>query len=225
LKLAIVDYDGTLFQKETIPFLIKIAKKGRVPKKDYYKALVHIYLVVIRYKSGLDKSFDKERFHREAAKAFLKIFNNCSNNEIERFFSNALIEAKDLFNKNILKEIDQLKSKGYYLVLLSGGFFPYMELVGKLLNFDKVFATELEYLEKGFNLKKELKFITGENKKEIILQNFSENNVDWASSYAYADSYFDSEVLELTGNPHAVNPDETLKKYAEERNWPVIGLS
>jgi HAD superfamily phosphoserine phosphatase-like hydrolase len=223
LKLAIVDYDGTLFKEETIPFLIGFAKNKKIPKADYYKALFKIYYVVLKYKSGIDKNFGKEKFHHEAAKAFLTIFKNMKKNEIEDFFQEASVEAEKLFNEKILMELARLKGEGYQLVLLSGGFLPYVSIVGRKLKFDKIFATDLEFLDKGFNLNKEMKFITGINKKETILKNFPEDmDVDWQSSFAYADSYFDSDVLELTGNPHAVNPDSRLRKYAKEKGWPII---
>ncbi len=223
LKLAIVDYDGTLFKEETIPFLIGLAKNKKIPRLDYYKALIKIYYVVIKYKSGLDKSFDKERFHHEAAKAFLTVFNNMRKAEIESFFQEASIEAEKLFNEKIINEIKRLREDGYYLVLLSGGFLPYVKIVGEKLKFDKIFATELEFLDKGFNLDKEMDFITGKNKRKTIQMNFpKEMNIDWDQSYAYADSYFDSDVLELTGHPHAVNPDSKLNKYAKEKGWEII---
>ena len=222
MKIAIVDYDGTLFKEETIPFLMRFAGKGKVPKKDYYLTLLKVYFVLLRYKSGLDKNFGKERFHHEVATAFLSIFKNMNKSEIQNFFKEAVIEAEKLFNPKVISKLKQLKSEGYLLILLSGGFLPYVNLVGKKLEFDKVFATELEFIEKGFNLKKKLNFITGNNKKKLILENFKDENVDWEASYAYADSYFDSEVLELTGNPHAVNPDPKLRKYATDRGWPII---
>lgn len=223
MKLAIVDYDGTLFKDDTIPFLLGIAKKGKVPKKDYYLSIIKVFSVVLRYKSGLDKQFDKEKFHHEAAKAFLGIFKNMEKSEIEDFFKEAAIQAQELFNPKVLSELEGLKNKGFYLVLLSGGFYPYVKLVGEMLKFDDVFATQIEFSEKGFNLEKELKFITGKNKKETILKEFpKEANVDWEASYSYADNYFDIDVLELTGHPHAVNPDSRLEKYALEKCWGII---
>lgn len=86
MKLAIVDYDGTLFKEETIPFLFSIAKAGKVPLKDYYLALGRVFFAILRYKSGLDKKFDKERFYHKAAKDFLTIFKNMKKEEIENFF-------------------------------------------------------------------------------------------------------------------------------------------
>ncbi len=225
LKLAIVDYDGTLFTKESIPFLMSLAKKKDIPKKDYYLALLKVYIVVIKYKSGIFKSFGKEKFHIEVAKAFLSIFNNMDKDEIEKFFIYAAKEAENFFNPLLIEKLKVLKSEGYHMVLLSGGFLPYVKLVGEKLNFDKIFATELEYGKKGFNLKNNLKFITGKNKKEKILSNFPEEcNINWAASYSFADSYFDSDVLEITGHPHAVNPDSKLKELAIEKGWPIINL-
>ncbi len=223
MKLAIVDYDGTLFTKETIPFLLGLAKKKSVPAKDYYKTLVKVYLCLIKYKLSKKKNFDKEKFHKDIAKSFLSIYKNMKQEEIEKFFKETVLEAEKYFNQKLVLELKGLKEKGYKLVLLSGGFLPYVELVAQKLDLDYVFATELEYLDKGFNLEKDLLFITGKTKKETILKKFpQEMQVDWQASYAYADSYFDSDVLEMTGNPHAVNPDERLRKYALEKNWPII---
>lgn len=223
MKLAIVDYDGTLFKEETIPFLLGMAKKGNVPQKDYYVALIKVFLIVLRYKSGLDKKLDKEAFYHKAAKTFLGIFKNMKKSEIEKFFEDAALEAEKLFNPLVLSEIERLKAEGYYLVLLSGGFYPYVKLVGEKLKFDYIFATDLDFLDKGFDLSKELKFITGKNKKETLLKEFpKDSNVNWEESYAYADNYFDSDVLEMTGHPHAVNPDTRLRKHAEEKGWTIL---
>jgi len=40
----------------------------------------------------------------------------------------------------------------------------------------------------------------------------------------YSDSHNDLPLLRLVDNPVAVDPDSTLKKEAEEKQWPVISL-
>ena len=45
--------------------------------------------------------------------------------------------------------------------------------------------------------------------------------LDLASSYAYSDSITDLPMLELVGNPVAVNPDRELARIAREREWEV----
>jgi HAD superfamily hydrolase (TIGR01490 family) len=40
----------------------------------------------------------------------------------------------------------------------------------------------------------------------------------------YSDSHNDLPLLRLVDNPVAVDPDSTLKKEAEEKQWPIISL-
>jgi len=44
-------------------------------------------------------------------------------------------------------------------------------------------------------------------------------------SYAYSDSITDLPMLEIVGNPRAVNPDRALRKVAQQRGWPVLSFS
>jgi phosphoserine phosphatase len=48
--------------------------------------------------------------------------------------------------------------------------------------------------------------------------------VDFASSFAYADTIYDVPLLESVGNPVAVCPDEELLAHARQRGWPVMGV-
>jgi HAD superfamily hydrolase (TIGR01490 family) len=49
-------------------------------------------------------------------------------------------------------------------------------------------------------------------------------DIDLSESYAYSDSINDLPLLELVGHPHAVNPDQELRRAARERSWPVFEL-
>ena len=44
------------------------------------------------------------------------------------------------------------------------------------------------------------------------------------NSWFYSDSHNDLPLLQLVDHPVAVNPDETLKDYADKSNWPIISL-
>jgi HAD superfamily hydrolase (TIGR01490 family) len=62
---------------------------------------------------------------------------------------------------------------------------------------------------------------------------FGEGKIFWARQYAdrygaqlsdcclYTDSYTDRPLLELIGRPVAVNPDQRLKRLAQQRGWPI----
>jgi hypothetical protein len=45
--------------------------------------------------------------------------------------------------------------------------------------------------------------------------------LDLSGSNAYSDSITDLPMLELVGNPVAVNPDRELARVAREREWEV----
>ena len=48
--------------------------------------------------------------------------------------------------------------------------------------------------------------------------------IDLEASYAYSDSETDVPMLEVVGNPYAVNPDRVLARIAHERGWPILDL-
>jgi len=47
---------------------------------------------------------------------------------------------------------------------------------------------------------------------------------DFETSWFYSDSLNDLPLLKLVDRPVAVNPDPTLRAYAEEQGWPIISL-
>lgn len=55
----------------------------------------------------------------------------------------------------------------------------------------------------------------------------AERGADWSAvteSWFYSDSHNDLPLMERVGNPVAVDPDETLRRHAQGRGWPVISL-
>ncbi len=48
--------------------------------------------------------------------------------------------------------------------------------------------------------------------------------VDYANSFAYADSITDLGLFEIVGNPRPVYPDAELAALAQKKGWPVWGI-
>jgi putative phosphoserine phosphatase/1-acylglycerol-3-phosphate O-acyltransferase len=48
-----------------------------------------------------------------------------------------------------------------------------------------------------------------------------EHQAALSAAYFYTDSHSDQPLLELVGQPIAVNPDARLKKLAQKRGWPI----
>jgi HAD superfamily hydrolase (TIGR01490 family) len=52
----------------------------------------------------------------------------------------------------------------------------------------------------------------------------NDNKQNLADAYFYSDSHNDLPLLKAIDNPVAVDPDEKLRRYAEDAGWPVISL-
>jgi hypothetical protein len=48
-----------------------------------------------------------------------------------------------------------------------------------------------------------------------------EQGIDLSRSFAYSDSITDRPMLELVGQPVAVNPDRELRRLAQQRGWKI----
>ena len=49
-------------------------------------------------------------------------------------------------------------------------------------------------------------------------------NLSVDGAFFYSDSHNDLPLLELVDNPVAVDPDDTLRAFAEQQQWPIISL-
>jgi HAD superfamily hydrolase (TIGR01490 family) len=65
-------------------------------------------------------------------------------------------------------------------------------------------------------------FLYGEGKAIKIRQLADERGYDLQSCYSYSDSGSDLPMMQLVGNPVAVNPDRALQAVAHRRGWPVV---
>lgn len=62
-------------------------------------------------------------------------------------------------------------------------------------------------------------------RKAVVAREVAEaRGIDLALCWAYSDSHNDIPLLELVGNPVAVNPDTTLRRYALARGWPIMHM-
>jgi HAD superfamily hydrolase (TIGR01490 family) len=65
------------------------------------------------------------------------------------------------------------------------------------------------------------RYVYAEGKAEAILEAAKEQGIDLDASFAYSDSMTDLPMLEVVGNPVAVNPDRDLRREAEKRDWQI----
>lgn len=221
MKLAVFDFDGTLFSKDTLPFLLKQWKYNNYSRIKYYKALANLVILYTQYKLNPSSHQKKEHMKMLAVNKFNNIFSGMTKEEVDEFFSKACREIMKNLNKPVVEEIIKTSEKNYHTVFLSGAYSLLLDKIGQELNVDKIIGSNIYFKNNIFNSYK-FDFISGNIKKERLLKCFEDKNVDWSASLSYADSYSDLPILELVGYPVAVNPDVKLKEHAKKKGWRII---
>lgn len=218
MKIAIFDFDGTLYPYETLPFLCKQLKnKSRF---TFYRVMTILVFLYVVYKI---KIISGEAIKEKALFTFMKSFRNYREEEINDFFRNVYEIMKEDLNPEVVKEAEFLKASGYMLVVVSGACKPLVQFLGEGLGFDLVVGTEFPFKEGIFKAEKDITYISGTNKAAALLKTLPSEEINFKESFAFADSYSDINILEMVGNPVAVNPERELYKLAVEKNWRVMG--
>ncbi len=98
------------------------------------------------------------------------------------------------------------------------------EPIAKLYDIDILIATEPEFVGKLYTGEVVGTPCYREGKITRLEEWMKQNNSTLDGSFFYSDSHNDLPLLKIVENPVAVDPDETLKEYAETNNWPIISL-
>jgi HAD superfamily hydrolase (TIGR01490 family) len=118
-----------------------------------------------------------------------------------------------------LMEEHQLAGRDVVIVSASGA--EVVEPIGEMLGADGVIATRMEIAEGKYT--GEISFYAyAENKATAIVELAREKGYDLEQSFAYSDSATDVHMLEVVGNPYAVNPDKELRRHATTNGWPIL---
>jgi phosphoserine phosphatase len=117
-------------------------------------------------------------------------------------------------------------AEGHRVVVISEGITQVMEpLVQHVRGVDELVCNQLE-VKNGRATGKLLDPILGGHEGGRWVRDYAEkHDIDLAESVAYAAHAPDLLLLAAVGRPCAVNPDYTLRKAAEEADWPVIEYS
>lgn len=220
LRLAVFDFNGTLFPKETIPFLISCWKKFSYSKLNLYKLYFILAPLILKYRYPFLTKMSIEEMKVEFMYRFIHIFKGMKKEEIEEFFVKVEEEAQQHYNQKVLERLEKFKKKDYEVVLLSGTFHELLEPISERLRTDNIIgSTILEDREESLD---ELSVLSGSLKLKALKKEYSNSDIDWDKSYAFADSIDDLSLLQAVGNPVAVNPEDSLRAVAVGEGWEII---
>ncbi|OFT77103.1 MULTISPECIES: HAD family hydrolase [Corynebacterium] len=121
-------------------------------------------------------------------------------------------EARELINQH--------KAAGHDVIIISASASILVEPIARELGIDTVVATEMG-VEDGRLTGEITNYLKGDAKADAVHRFAEEHGYNLAESYAYSDSATDIPMLEMVGNPVAVNPERALKKHAAANGWEI----
>ncbi len=219
-KLAVFDFDGTIYPFDTFTYLVKQLKEQGY-KKYYYKFFISFLPMYTMYKAKL---MNKSVMRTKAMETLVRSLQGLSQQELEQFCHNAFRGMASKANKEITKEMAEKQNQGYQVIILSGAIEPFLKIAGDYLGSHTVIGTSIPMLEGVVKLTKAVEQLQGQRKLTKLWEVYPKDKVDWQSSYAYADSISDLDILEQVGNPVAVAPDSQLLEIAKERHWTILNM-
>jgi HAD superfamily hydrolase (TIGR01490 family) len=211
---AFFDLDKTILAKSSsLLFARPFYKGGLIGRADVLKSG---YAQFVYLASGADHD------QMEQMRSYLSAL--CRGWEVEKVNAIVAETLDELVDPIVYAEavalIDEHRAAGHDIIIISSSGTEVVEPIGERLGADIVIGTQLEIVD-GCYSGEILFYAYGEGKAVAVRALAGEHGFDLASSYAYSDSHTDLPMLELVGNPVAVNPDAELRSVAESRGWPI----
>lgn len=219
MKVAIFDFDGTIYKYETYTLLMEYAKKHPEYNEKYKSFYYSIVPPYVGYKMHV---YSERKMKANLTQKYLNLFHGESIDKVEKYFKQLASEMRDDFHPLVLERIEEHYKNDDFIMVVSGTYKPLLEATLQHLPIDLIVGTEIPLNNNVVDAKIPIDHIQAERKSEIILEKLKNKVVNWKTSFAYGDSISDLSVLEMVGNPVAVCPDVKLQHIANVRDWTVI---
>jgi len=116
--------------------------------------------------------------------------------------------------------VDAHIAKGHTVVIVSAATTYQVTAVARDLGITDILCTRMG-VEQGKFTGEVVQACWGEGKADAGREFAETHQIDLSKSYFYTDSFEDLPLLEIVGQPHAVNPDTKLSQFAFENTWPI----
>src|SRR5690625_275739 len=219
MRVAIFDFDGTLYKKETFQLLMDHLKNHPTYHKNYNRFFLSLLPIYISYKLKL---YPESKMKERSMQLYISAFGDITKEDLTSFFNEIAERMKNDFNHHVLSRLKQHVQDDVFTMLVSGAYTTLLKSVTRDNMFDTIIGTDIPLKEKMIDRSQSIYHIQGKRKNDYILDKLKDKKIDWENSFAYADSYSDLPVINLVGNPVAVQPEKRLLSIAKERNWEII---
>ena len=176
-----------------------------------------------------------ERFYKQYAEGELDIheFLNFSLNPLSQIATETLNNLHQEFMEKHIRPlmtsvgqdmINQHKEAGDTTIIITATNSFVTAPIAKAFGVDHLIATEPEMIDGEYTGKVAGTPSFKEGKISRLNDWMITNNTSLMGSTFYSDSHNDLPLLEIVDKPIAVDPDDTLRDVAEEKNWEVMSF-
>jgi HAD superfamily hydrolase (TIGR01490 family) len=121
--------------------------------------------------------------------------------------------------------LDDHLAQRHHVALVSGAPQEIVQAVAEMWHVPHAIGSPSEFANGRYTRRLAGPPCIDAHKAAYVREHFAARGVevDYANSYAYADSYSDLGMFALVGRPVAVYPDRKLAAHAAAQGWEVIG--
>jgi len=220
---AFIDLDGTLCEIFLWQALFAHHKQNRFKHLAMFGFTAFHYPLWLLVKAGL---LSKNYFYKINGANLAWLVRGVSLNRGEAIWEWVIVnEIEPHLRPEMLAVLEEHRSKGHRIILISGSFAPLLDKLVERLGIETSIATSIEVKDGHYTGRIIFPLNVGQGKVERLMEflNGPGIGIDLSASYFYTDSIVDAPVLDMFGIPVAVHPDESLAALAAERGWSVIG--
>ena len=214
-EAAFFDLDKTIIAgSSTLAFGRPLYHAGFLPRRT----LLRIGIASVSY---MLFGADEDSLER-ARDQMLDLVSGWQRAEIEELIAETLDDViEPLVFAEALFLIDEHKRAGREVYVVSASPEEFVAPIARMVGIERVIATRIRTDALGRYVPELERYAMGPGKAEAMREVAEADGIDLDGSFAYTDSVTDLPMLELVGNPVAVNPERELKEIAEENEWPI----
>lgn len=210
-KASFFDVDGVIYKGIMgIEFLEFLSSENLLTRENSQK--------LQEIKQAKDKLTPME-FYRHSLNLWTQSIKDKKKEEIKAEAEIFVKKRMRKVSKRAMEEMARDKKDGYMIILITGSPIEVVQPLRKSLKAD--LAIGVEVIQQCGKYTEELKepFPISEGKADFVRNIAQEFDIDLAESKAYGNSMSDLPMLELVGEPIAVNPIGELKEMAKQNSW------
>lgn len=216
MTLAIFDFDGTIYQGETLHLFLRVLAKNPALRRRvrwYFASHAPGYLL---YKLGIARQF----MMRTAMQGLARVMKGMSGNELQELYHDIYQIGCSSFCPQVMSRLNEHLQRGDRVILLSGAIDGFVALVAARLGVMEWIGSELS-VENHLCTGRMCSVLMAEEKVRALQKHLGEE-MNLKDAVIYADGLRDLPLLKMAGHPVAAHPEPELARVAKAMGWEII---